>query len=128
MNNLTRFGAMGLPVSTGIDKVWDNLVNQTSGMQASQYRGLSYEIKSHDDAVVAEVEVPGVDPKDVKVRVEGRAVHVETPRGNAYFTIGSRVDSDHVTASIRHGLLSLRVPKREAKTVEVVVDVAESDG
>ena len=128
MNNLTKFGSVGLPMSVGMDKAWDNFVSQAFDANPLQHRGLSYEIKSQEDAVVAEVEVPGVDPKDVKVRVEGRAVHVETPRGNAYFTIGSRVDSDHVTASIRHGLLSLRVPKREAKTVEVVVDIGESDG
>ena len=127
MNNLTKFGNMGLPVSAGLDQVWDNLVTQAFDANPLQHRGLSYEIKSGDDAVVAEVEVPGVDPKDVKVRVEGRAVHVETPRGNSYFTIGSRVDSEHVTASIRHGLLSLRVPKREARTVEVQVEVEDEE-
>ena len=117
MTNLTRV----LPQMGSIDQVWDAFFEQPPFQPAR--RGLSYQIKSEDDAVVAEVEVPGVDPKDVKVRVEGRAVHVETPRGNSYFTIGSRVDSEHVTASIRHGLLSLRVPKREARTVEVRVEV-----
>ena len=119
MTNLTRLFEAPMPMS--IDRVWDNFLD-TQPLQTSR-RGLSYQIKSEDDAVVAEVEVPGVDPKDVKVRVEGRAVHVETERGNAYFTIGSRVDSENVTASIRHGLLSLRVPKREARTVEVKVEV-----
>ena len=118
MTNLTSYK---FPLSGSIDQVWDSFFEQPP-FQATR-RGLSYQIKSEDDAVVAEVEVPGVDPADVKVRVEGRAVHVETPRGNAYFTIGSRVDSEHVTASIRHGLLSLRVPKREARTVEVQVEV-----
>ena len=122
MNHLARFGAVNPIVGSSIDKAWDTFWNQTQPLQ-NAYRGLSYEIKSEDDAVIAEVEVPGVAPTDVKVRVEGRAVHVETPRGNAYFTIGSRVDSEHVTASIRHGLLSLRVPKREARTVEVQVEV-----
>ena len=118
MTNLTRLFETPVPMS--IDRVWDDFLGQGS---MTARRGLSYQIKSEDDAVIAEVEVPGVAPEDVKVRVEGRAVHVETPRGNAYFTIGSRVDSEHVTASIRHGLLSLRVPKREARTVEVQVEV-----
>ena len=120
MTNLARIFDAQMPMS--IDKVWDNFLDSQSPYQTSR-RGLSYQIKSEDDAVVAEVEVPGVDPSEVKVRVEGRAVHVETPRGSSYFTIGSRVDVDHVTASIRHGLLSLRVPKREARTVEVRVEV-----
>jgi HSP20 family molecular chaperone IbpA len=117
MTNLQQL----LPINGSVAKIWENFF-ETPPFQPSR-QGLSYQIRSEDDAVVAEVEVPGVDPKDVVVRVEGRAVHVETPRGNTYFTIGSRVDVDHVTASIRHGLLSLRVPKREARTVEVKVEV-----
>ena len=118
---MTNLSQIRLPIGGDVSQVWDQFF-ETPPFQPSR-RGLSYQIKSEDDAVVAEVEVPGVNPKDVKVRVEGRAVHVETPRGNTYFTIGSRVDVDNVTASIHHGLLSLRVPKREARTVEVKVEV-----
>lgn len=89
---------------------------------SKQTRGLSYEIDSDEEAVYAKVDVPGVDPKDINVRVEGRAIHVETPRGNAYFTIGARVDGDNATASVRHGLLTLTIPKRQAKTVSVTVE------
>jgi HSP20 family molecular chaperone IbpA len=122
MTNLTRI-ATPFP---GAAQIWDDFFNQEQPLYQRR-AGLSYQIKSEDEAVIAEVEVPGVNPKDVKIRVEGRAVHVETPRGNAYFTIGSRVDIDHVTATIRHGLLSLRVPKREAKMVEVVVEVEDDE-
>ena len=122
MNNLARH-FLEPPMGGSVDKLWDTFFQPAE--VPHRYRGLSFQIKSEDDAVVAEVEVPGVDPKEVKVRVEGRAVHVESPRGNAYFTIGARVNSEGVTASIRHGLLTLRVPKREAKTVEVVVDTGE---
>jgi HSP20 family molecular chaperone IbpA len=121
MTNLTRIDPFAFPMTASVDKLWDTFFD---GPAASRPRGLSYEIKSEDDAVIAEVEVPGVAPTDVKVKVEGRAVHVETPRGNAYFTIGARVDGENVSATLRHGLLALRVPKREAKTVQVkVVDL-----
>ena len=63
---------------------------------------------------------------NVKVNCEGRAIQVETPRGNAYFTVGARIDMDNIEASIQHGLLTLRVPKREAKRVEVKVLEQES--
>jgi len=119
MTNLTK---LTTPFGGSIDKLWDTYFDATQiGPDLRRARGLSYEIRPEDDAVLAEVEVPGVDPKDVKVTVEGRALLVETPRGNAYFTIGARIDMDHIEASIRNGLLSLRVPKREAKKVEVVV-------
>lgn len=92
--------------------------NKTS---VSRNTVLNYRIKSEDNAAVAEIEVPGVDPSDVKVRIEGRSVSVETPRGNAYVTIGQRLSPDEATASLKHGLLTIRVPKRDARIVEVKV-------
>jgi len=115
-----------VPFGGSIDKLWDTYFDATPFADMRRTSGLSYEIKPGDDAVIAEVEVPGVDPKDVKVNCEGRAIHVTTPRGNAYFTVGARIDMDNIEASIRHGLLTLRVPKREAKRVEIkVVDKEE---
>ena len=95
---------------------------QTPFAQSNNTRsGLNYRITSEDDAAVAEVEVPGVTPEDVKVRIEGRSLTVETPRGNAFFTLGQRIDADHTVASLRHGLLTVRIPKRDARIVEVKV-------
>ena len=115
-----------VPFGGSIDKLWDTYFDENPWAEVQRTSGLSYEIKPGDDAVFAEVEVPGVDPQDVKVSCEGRAIHVTTPRGNAYFTVGARIDMDNIEASIRHGLLTLRVPKREAKRVEIkVVDKEE---
>ena len=114
-----------VPLGGSIDKLWDTYFDGTPFADVRRTSGLSYEIKPGEDAVMAEVEVPGVDPKDVKVNCEGRAIHVTTPRGNAYFTIGARVNQDGVTASVRHGLLTLRVPKREARSIDVVVESEE---
>ena len=116
MSNLSRF-----------TQAWDAYFDATLPSSYSTKRlGLNYEIKPGEDAVFAEVEVAGCSPADVKVTCEGRAIHVETPRGNAYFTVGARIDMDHVAASIQHGLLTLRVPKREARKVEVQVLEQES--
>jgi hypothetical protein len=82
---------------------------------------LNYRVTSEDDAAVAEVEVPGVEPSEVKVRIEGRSLSVETSRGCVFFTIGQRIDADHATAELKHGLPRIRIPKRDAKIVEVVV-------
>ena len=117
MTNLSKFS----PLGGSIDRLWDAYFDATLPNDARQPRGLSYEIKPSEDAVIAEVEVPGCSQADVKITVEGRAILVETPRGNAYFTVGARIDMDHIEASIRHGLLTLRVPKREARKVEVKV-------
>ena len=103
---------------------FDTLFNQIAQIQQapiSRNTALNYRITSEDNAAVAEIEVPGVDPTDVKVRIEGRSLSVETPRGNAYITIGQRLSADDATASLKHGLLTIRVPKRDAKIVEVKV-------
>lgn len=116
MTNLTRS-----PLYSEFDSLVNTLM-QTPFAQTSNARsGLNYRIASEDDAAVAEVEVPGVLPEDVKVRIEGRSLTVETPRGNAFFTLGQRIDADHTVASLKHGLLTIRIPKREAKTVEVKI-------
>ena len=119
MTNLTKFATNG-----DVLRAWDAFFDQGGYYQdqyRAQVRSLSYQIKPGEDAVIAEVEVPGCNPSDVKVTCEGRAIHVTTPRGNAYFTVGARIDMDNIEASIRHGLLTLRVPKREARKVEVRV-------
>ena len=122
MINLTNTGYGG-----SLDKVWDAFFDaELPGSFQRKTRGLTYEIKPDADAVIAEIEVPGCGPEDVNVNCEGRAIQVETPRGNAYFTIGARIDMDNIEASIQHGLLTLCVPKREAKKVEVKVLGVES--
>ena len=103
---------------------FDQLFNQLAQYQqapVSRNTQLNYRILSEDNAAVAEIEVPGVEPDDVKVRIEGRSLSVETPRGNAYVTIGQRLSADDATASLKHGLLTIRIPKRDARIVEVKV-------
>lgn len=102
---------------------FDQLFNQLAQVQAPVQRNtaLNYRILSEDHAAVAEIEVPGVDPADVKVRIEGRSLSVETPRGNCYVTIGSRLAPDDSSATLKHGLLTIRIPKRESRTVEIKV-------
>lgn len=102
---------------------FDQLFNQLAQAQApvSRNTALNYRIISEDNAAVAEIEVPGVDPSEVKVRIEGRSLSVETPRGNAYVTIGQRLSADDASASLKHGLLTIRIPKRDARIVEVKV-------
>ena len=108
------------PLFTEFDQLFTQYVNQTQA-PISRNTALNYRISSEDNAAVAEIEVPGVDPTDVKVRIEGRSLSVETPRGNAYVTIGQRLSADDAVASLKHGLLTIRIPKRDARIVEVKV-------
>jgi HSP20 family molecular chaperone IbpA len=120
MTNLTRYSPF-----VELNQTWDSFFDPTS-TRSRHTNGLSYEIRPKECVVEVDVEVPGCDPKDVKITAEGRAIHVVTPRGSCYFTVGARIDMDNIEASIQHGLLTLCVPKREAKKVEVKVLGVES--
>lgn len=102
-----------------LNEYFDQLIQDKTSVSRST--ALNCRISSEDHTAVAEIEVPGVDPADVKVRIEGRSLSVESPRGNAYVTIGQRLSPDEASASLKHGLLTIRIPKRDARIVEVQV-------
>lgn len=100
--------------------IFNQLASQAQS-PVSRNTVLNCQVNSEDNTALVEIEVPGVDPSDVKVHIEGRSLSVETPKGNAYVTIGQRLDADNATANLKHGLLTIRIPKRDAKIVEVIV-------
>jgi HSP20 family molecular chaperone IbpA len=82
---------------------------------------LNYRVRSEGNASIVEVEVPGVEPSDVKVKLEGRQLSVDSPKGSIFFSLGTRIDASHATAKLKHGLLTITIPKREASVVEIEV-------
>jgi len=109
------------PLFAEFDSIFNQLASQYQTPVLRSNSLYVRPIKSEDHIAIAEIEIPGVNPRNVKVHIEGRSLTVETPKGNAYVTIGQRLDSDNATANIKHGLLTIRIPKRDAKIVEVVV-------
>ena len=87
------------------------------------------DVEETDDAYVIEVEVPGVDKKDIDISVAGRRVTISGERkekervgilrrrtrsvGQFEYDIQlpGDIDEDGVTASLADGVLSVRVPK-----------------
>ena len=112
-----------IPVNASIDKVFDEMFSTFNQIQTIPQSGLSYQVKESADqhSVILEVEVPGVDPDSVKVDAKGRAIVVECPRGSTYVTVGSRLDLDGITASIKWGLLTVNIPRRDSKSVSISV-------
>ena len=93
--------------------------------------------------VVVKAEVPGLDPKDVEVRVEDGTLYLkgerkfesEVKEENYYrvercygsfarsFPLPASVNADKATAEYANGVLTLTLPKREesqAKTIKIV--------
>ena len=132
------------------------LQERMSRMLDSQYRGgeedwalggswaPAVDIYEKDGNIVLKAELPGVDPKDVDVRVENNLLTLrgerkfdnEVKRDNyhrverAYgtftrsFTLPNVVDTANIKAEYRDGVLHMTLPKREeAKPRQIQINV-----
>lgn len=93
----------------------------------------SVDIKEEKDAYVLVADVPGVDPKDIDISLEDGVLMVKGERkderadegegytrtervyGNFYrrFTLPDTADAENISAKTEHGVLKLRIPKKE---------------
>jgi HSP20 family protein len=94
------------------------------------------------DAVILTFDMPGVPSENIDLTVEkdtltvtgkarpeeqGTAVYRETRVGDyrREFTLNENVDTDHITAEMKAGVLTVRIPKPEkAKPKKIKVAVA----
>ncbi len=100
------------------------------------------DIFESDNNIVLKAELPGLDPKDVEVRVEDSTLYLKGERKfekeveednyhrieRSYgsfarsFSLPATIDSDKVQAEYKDGLLTLTIPKREEakpKTIKI---------
>ena len=105
------------------------------------------DIYETDDAIVLKAELPGIDPKDVEVRVEDNTLYLKGERKyekevkeqnyhrieRSYgsfarsFSLPSSINAEKVKAEYKDGLLTLTMPKREeAKPKTIKIDVTKS--
>ncbi len=105
------------------------------------------DIYESDDNLVLKAELPGVDPKDVELRVEDSTLYLKGQRRferevkeenyhrlegsygsfSRTFTLPSSIDADRVKAEYKDGLLTLTLPKREeAKPKTIKINVSQN--
>jgi HSP20 family protein len=105
------------------------------------------DIYETDNDIVLKAELPGVDPKDVEVRVEDNTLYLKGERKHekevkeqnyhrverSYgsfarsFSLPNSINADKVKAEYKDGLLTLTMPKREeAKPKTIKIDVTKS--
>jgi HSP20 family protein len=104
------------------------------------------DIFEKDGSIVLKAELPGVDPKDVDVRVENNVLTLRGERKfesevkreqyhrveRAYgsfsrsFTLPNVVDTDHIKAEFKDGVLRVNLPqKEEAKPKQISIAVTK---
>ena len=105
------------------------------------------DIYETEDAIVLKAELPGVDAKDVEVRVEDNTLYLKGERKfekevkeqnyhrveRSYgsfarsFSLPNSISADQVKAEFKDGLLTLTMPKREeAKPKTIKIDVTKN--
>jgi HSP20 family protein len=106
----------------------------------------SVDIYEQDGNLVLKAELPGIDPKDVDVRVENnvltlrgeRKLDTEVSKENYHrversygafsrsFTLPNVVDTDKIKAEFKDGVLRLVLPKKEeAKPKQITINVGK---
>jgi HSP20 family protein len=105
------------------------------------------DIYENENNIVLKAELPGVDPKDVEVRVEDSTLYLkgerkfekETKEENYHrversygsfarsFSLPNSINADKVKAEYKDGLLTLTLPKREeAKPKTIKIDISKN--
>lgn len=105
------------------------------------------DIFENDDNIVLKAELPGIDPKDVEVRVEENTLYLKGERKfekevkednyhrieRSYglfarsFSLPGSIDTDKVDAAYKDGVLTLTIPKRgEAKPKAIKINVSKN--
>jgi HSP20 family protein len=105
------------------------------------------DIYETDNDIILKAELPGIDPKDVEVRVEDNTLYLKGERKQekevkepnyhrverSYgsfarsFSLPNSMDASKVKAEYKDGLLTLTMPKREeAKPKTIKIDVTKS--
>jgi HSP20 family protein len=114
-----------------IDRVMDEDVSERAAVERQV--SLPVDVRSDDDGFTIQAFVPGLDADDINIEVLNNTVSIrgeflsetdesvkylkcELPQGrfSRVITLPVDVDTSKVEASIKNGLLQLRVPKAEA--------------
>ena len=102
------------------------------------------DIREHEGGVTVTVEMPGVGPDDVEIELERRVLTIRgrgrmtEPKGyrrvyaeydegdyERAFTVSDDLDAAKVKASMKHGVLTLELPRaKEAKPKQIKVSAA----
>ena len=107
------------------------------------------DVYEDEHRVTLKIEVPGIEEKDIDVRVENNVLSVSGERKiereekeenyrrverqygsfTRTFTLPQTVDTDHVSANYDKGLLKITLPKKaEAKPKQIKVNVSSEKG
>ena len=119
------------------DETLGNLFASPAGRGEAAQRSPAIDVTESDSAYTVKLDVPGVGKEDIKVSVEGRQVSVQAnsqpapeakdgervvyreraaTRYARSFRLRAEVDQAEAVAKLEHGVLTLTLPKRSARS------------
>jgi HSP20 family protein len=134
-----------------INRLFNDAFEHTSASQESNLTAWAPAVDIHENEheLVVKADLPGIEPKDLDIRVENNILTIRGERKfekkvnedsylrveRAYgsfsrsFSLANTVNADGIKADYQDGVLSLTVPKREeAKPKQIKVTVGTSNG
>ena len=135
-------------LSQDMERVFDSLLGRTVGTMLRNGDREKYvpslDVSETKDAYLVHVDLPGVDPADVKVEMhdgklaisgkretktedKDRNFHrVERSRGSFFraLSVEGEVDVDNIEAKYEHGVLNIKLPKvakQQPKKIEIKI-------
>ena len=132
---------------TGLRLFQDTVNRLLSEPAAARPWAPNVDIFETDNELVLKADIPGVDQKDIDIRIENGTLSIKGERkfekeennkgfhrmersyGSfvRYFTLPETVDTEHVKAEYNNGVLNLTLPKKEiAKPRAIKVQVSNN--
>ena len=116
---------------------------------AAPNRGLNYDVITAEDGVTLNIDIPGIDPADVDLTVDGRSLKLTASRSSNVpenakvvtrgrrngevvqsFQLGEQLDAENLSADYSFGVLTVTIPVAESakpRKVEVAVGAPAID-
>jgi len=131
------FGDLEKEITKSLDNKWD--VNTSDWLP-------NIDVVEEPNQFIIKADIPGVDPKDIKINMEQNILTIEGEResehkekkenfvryerakGSFYrrFTLPEAVDADKIRAKSKNGVLEITVPKTN-KSISRKIEVEEKD-
>jgi HSP20 family protein len=125
-----------------MDRIWDRFSNELSSSTAKQDWNPSLNLAETENSLMAELEVPGINPEDIDVSVTGEMLTVEGEKKqeasredmnyhllervygkfSRSIKLPTRVDPERVQACYKDGILQITMAKPQtvkSKRIEV---------
>ena len=130
-----------------LDKLMNNFFGQESAIAPVNCTTCKADVYVKENNIMAEVDLPGIDPKNVEISIEGNYLKVKGSRDEVnevnekdfyrkeiikgsferYIPLPTdQIDDDNVKAVYRKGVLQVTVPKKEEEKKKIEIKV-ESD-